>query len=238
MTSKDGLEHILVQAARQAPERAKYADLAAKKERQALRVLLAFSLEVEQIPHRVKEPTLGLIRLQWWRDVLQGGEEGAPLAAALRAVVREHDLSRTHFDAYFDAWAEALSQPEARLSAANAYGALEVLNAEVLGIREARPVEAARALGAAWARLDSFLTTPQEELRLDTARAAEADLGRVAAALGDRFPKGSAPVFLKATAVRGVIARLKDGAPNSRREEWRKAQSFIKTLAATLRRSL
>jgi phytoene synthase len=55
--------------------------------------LYAFSLEIARIRDSISEPALGEIRLQWWRDTLQGeargNVRGNPVAAALDdAIVR------------------------------------------------------------------------------------------------------------------------------------------------------
>ena len=77
--------------------------------------LYAFNLEIAGVRDRVREPMAGEIRLQWWRDVLNGersGEAAAnPVAAALRDTVarfslptqRLLDLIEAHaFDLYDD----------------------------------------------------------------------------------------------------------------------------------------
>lgn len=75
-----------------------YATLFAPAERRpALFALYAFAGEVGLIPDRVREPALGEIRLQWWRDAvaeIDAGGSGAatPVLAALGAAMREHRL--------------------------------------------------------------------------------------------------------------------------------------------------
>ncbi len=77
--------------------------------------LYAFNLEIAGVRDRVREPMAGEIRLQWWRDVLNGeraGEAAAnPVAAALLDTVarfslpaqRLIDLIEAHaFDLYDD----------------------------------------------------------------------------------------------------------------------------------------
>lgn len=67
--------------------------------RPALFALYAFAAEVARVPERVREPLPGEIRLQWWRDALDGsrGEEAAanPVFAALEDAVRRYDLPRS-----------------------------------------------------------------------------------------------------------------------------------------------
>jgi phytoene synthase len=83
--------------------------------RDALFALYAFSSEIATVRDRAREPMPGEIRLQWWRDVLngeRGGEASAnPVAAALMETVarfalpvpRLTDLIEAHaFDLYDD----------------------------------------------------------------------------------------------------------------------------------------
>ena len=83
--------------------------------RGALFALYAFAAEVAAVRDRVREPMAGEIRLQWWRDVLNGertGEANAnPIAAALIDTMARHalparcllDLIEAHaFDLYDD----------------------------------------------------------------------------------------------------------------------------------------
>src|ERR1700682_4932813 len=60
--------------------------------------LYAFSLEIARVREIVSEPLLGEIRLQWWRDALDGthaGEANAnPVAAALLDTIARFDLPK------------------------------------------------------------------------------------------------------------------------------------------------
>lgn len=71
--------------------------------RPALWALIAFNYEIAKTREVVSEPTLGFIRLQWWREAIEKVCNGAdapahevlqPLAAAIRA----HDLPFALFD--------------------------------------------------------------------------------------------------------------------------------------------
>src|SRR5204862_302936 len=83
--------------------------------RGALFALYAFNVEIASVRERAREPMPGEIRLQWWRDVLngeRGGEAAAnPIAAALTDTIarfalpthRLIDLIEAHaFDLYDD----------------------------------------------------------------------------------------------------------------------------------------
>lgn len=66
--------------------------------RGAVAALYAFNAELARIRDVIREPLPGEIRLQWWRDVLEGGGEGDsaanPLAAGLLHAISEHGLPR------------------------------------------------------------------------------------------------------------------------------------------------
>ncbi|GGK43373.1 phytoene/squalene synthase family protein [Salinarimonas ramus] len=66
--------------------------------RPALFALYAFAAEIARIPERVSEPLPGEIRLQWWRDALEGTREeearANPVHAALTDAIARHALPR------------------------------------------------------------------------------------------------------------------------------------------------
>ncbi|MCD2181592.1 phytoene/squalene synthase family protein [Rhizobium sp. GN54] len=71
--------------------------LAPAEKRGALAALYAFNAEIARVRDVVHEPLPGEIRLQWWRDALEGnaaaGEASAnPLASGLLRCVAEHRL--------------------------------------------------------------------------------------------------------------------------------------------------
>lgn len=75
--------------------------------REALFALYAFDAEVSRISQLVHDPLPGEIRLQWWRDVVNGERDaeasGHPVATVLLQTIKDHDLPRRAFDAYCDA---------------------------------------------------------------------------------------------------------------------------------------
>lgn len=60
--------------------------------------LYAFSLEVARVGETVTQPLLGEIRLQWWRDAIEGINPGeakaSPVAAALLETMAQFDLPK------------------------------------------------------------------------------------------------------------------------------------------------
>lgn len=70
--------------------------LAPAEKRGSLAALYAFNAEIARVRDVVREALPGEIRLQWWRDLLEGDAHGDaaanPLAAGLLACVAEHRL--------------------------------------------------------------------------------------------------------------------------------------------------
>jgi NADH dehydrogenase [ubiquinone] 1 alpha subcomplex assembly factor 6 len=141
------------------------------RRREALMALYAFNYEIAKTRETVSEPILGRIRLQWWResvDEIYGGgtvrahEVLTPLAAA----IREHRLSREHFDALIDARELDLAdEPPASLAALEAYcaetaGRLQRLALEVCDARGETADEAAREVGIAYALVGLIRAIP------------------------------------------------------------------------------
>ena len=120
--------------------------------------LYAFNLELSQIRPQVREPLAGMIRLQWWRDVVEGARReeamrhpvGGPLLDLIERCqlqltdvrdlidVRQHDLDPAPFATIGD-W-----QEYGRRSS----GGLARLAAAVLGVEDCAAAENA---GTAWA---------------------------------------------------------------------------------------
>ena len=74
--------------------------------REPLSILYLFNAEIAAIRDRIHEALPGEIRIQWWRDALAGGVEGAgghPLAGALAGVIDEYGLPLDAFDRYLEA---------------------------------------------------------------------------------------------------------------------------------------
>jgi phytoene synthase len=72
--------------------------------RKHLFALHAFGAEIARIPSLVSDPTLGEIRLQWWRDALAGGDgSGHPVAAAVIETMRTFALPAAALDMMIEA---------------------------------------------------------------------------------------------------------------------------------------
>ena len=71
--------------------------------REDLWALFAFNCEIAKTRDVVSESTLGLIRLQWWRDSIASIYEGGNVPSheilkPLSEVIKRYDLPREHFD--------------------------------------------------------------------------------------------------------------------------------------------
>jgi phytoene synthase len=64
--------------------------------RDGLLALYAFNVEITQVRDKAREPLPGEIRLQWWREMLEGTRDGEaaanPVAAALKATLARYDF--------------------------------------------------------------------------------------------------------------------------------------------------
>jgi phytoene synthase len=89
------------------PDRGLAALFAPPSARENLLTLTAFNVELARIAEQVKEPAVGEIRLQWWREALgragEGERTGNPVADAMGEVLRAHPALRASLDRLIDA---------------------------------------------------------------------------------------------------------------------------------------
>jgi NADH dehydrogenase [ubiquinone] 1 alpha subcomplex assembly factor 6 len=132
------------------------------KDREALFALYAFNYEIARVREGVREPMLGQIRLQWWREAIEAAYAGAPprrheIAEAVSAAIRQKGLSRAPFDRLIDTRERDLDDtPFATLAALADYAegtsaALIELALEALGAATPTARTAARHVGVAYA---------------------------------------------------------------------------------------
>ena len=129
--------------------------------REAIFALYAFNAEVARTREAVSEPILGQIRLEWWREAIDGiyryEVREHPVVEGLSEAVRRHELDRVRFERLLDARGDDLEEaPPADLAALEAYagatsGALAELAMAVLGFADEAPLRAAHLVGTAWA---------------------------------------------------------------------------------------
>jgi phytoene/squalene synthetase len=89
------------------PDRYFSALFAPADKRPFLFALYAFNHELAHIGESVREPMIGEIRLQWWREALDGARAGTPrnhdVVRAMAATLASVDLPNDLFDAMIDA---------------------------------------------------------------------------------------------------------------------------------------
>jgi NADH dehydrogenase [ubiquinone] 1 alpha subcomplex assembly factor 6 len=71
--------------------------------REALFAIYAFNYEIARVREVVREPILGRIRLEWWREAVAEAYEGGAVrrhivVEALAGAIRERTLERRHFE--------------------------------------------------------------------------------------------------------------------------------------------
>lgn len=139
---------------------------AAPARRDALLAVLAANHEIARTAESVSEPGIGRIRLQWWRETLDGVGAGRPrlheVAVPLATAVTAHGLRLARLRAVIDAReADLDGQPPATLDDLDRYaaataGELHAAIAEMLGADPAAAIEA----GAAWGLLGLMRALP------------------------------------------------------------------------------
>ena len=166
--------------------------LAPPGRREALFAVYAFNHEVAKVAEVVTEPIAGQIRLQWWREGLEGIYAGQPrahqVAVPLSEAVQSYGLTRDHFEALLDARERDLDEmPPASLDDLEGYAEataarLVQLALEVLEARDSPSQTAGRHVGIAWGLTGLLRAVPfhaaQRRLMLpgDLVGAAELDL--------------------------------------------------------------
>ena len=144
--------------------------------REALFAVYAMNLELARIADQVSEPMLGEIRLQWWRESLEGIDAGTPrrheVVLALAEVMGTGRLSRSLLDAAIDARARDLDPaPPADLAELVGYaeatgGTFAELALEALvEAPDSKMLGAARSVGRAHALVGLMRSMPHNARR-------------------------------------------------------------------------
>lgn len=167
--------------------------------REALLTLYAFNLEISRVRESVHEAMAGMIRLQWWRDVLAGERDdeatGHPVAGPLLRLVREKNLPVVLFDLMLTAREQDLqAAPFATTAelvqyAAQSAGVLSELAVLSLGVDDEVSRQAAGLAGEGTAMVgllravpvhlgQGWLTLPHDVLLREGSSLEEAAAGR------------------------------------------------------------
>ncbi|MEY4707008.1 MAG: hypothetical protein RJB58_731 [Pseudomonadota bacterium] len=119
--------------------------------------LYAFNAELARVAQTVREPMLGAIRLEWWRETAEGAAKGKPrnhdVAKGLAALFAQRPIALADLEALiaaraFDSSADRFADFAALENYIDATGgAVMQLAARILGGNPALTIEAARAYG-------------------------------------------------------------------------------------------
>lgn len=152
------LANRLAQSVRDAdPDRYFSALFAPAPVRPLLFALYAFNAEVARVAETVREPMLGAIRLEWWRETAEGASKGAPrnhdVARALVALFAQGRIALSDLEGLIAARAfDSSADRFADFAALENYldrtsGAVMRMAAQVLGGKPELVRDAARAYG-------------------------------------------------------------------------------------------
>lgn len=140
--------------------------------RPLLLALYAFNVEIARVADTVREPMMGEIRLEWWRETLAGARQGMPrnhdVARALTGLFARAPLPPGPFEAMIAARAfDSTSEAFADRAAVEAYcdatsGNLMRLAARILG---GEADDAARHCGVAYALAGILRSLPHHVAR-------------------------------------------------------------------------
>ncbi len=136
------------------PDRFLTAIFAPPEQREALFVLYAFNHELARAREVASQPVIGLMRLQWWREVVEGAERRHEVASPLSALIAEGRLRREDLLAMIDAREAEVDEAFETVEAWRAYlrgsaGGLAVTAGRMLGADQ-WTCQQLEALGAAY----------------------------------------------------------------------------------------
>ncbi|MGI9510701.1 MAG: squalene/phytoene synthase family protein [Geminicoccaceae bacterium] len=145
--------------------------------RGALIALYAFDHEMERIQTVVREPMAGLIRLQWWQDVIDDIEHGAtvahPVVQALRGLIIDDGLDPAFLSRAIDGRRRRFEDEQP--SSVSSYqrhlleigGSITSAAAALLGICDRETMAAADRIGtavAAWEQYRLLATAKRDDM--------------------------------------------------------------------------
>ena len=147
------MSELLELVRRHDPDRFFTALFAPAERREALFTLYAFNHELARAREVTREPHMALIRLQWWREVVEGTRKRHEVATPLSDAIAQGLLLETDLLALIEAREEEADPEFATLDAWRSWllrgaGSLSVAAARLLGAGEG--AETFRGFGAAY----------------------------------------------------------------------------------------
>jgi len=162
----DALSPLAVDVKKNSPDRYLATLFAPPERRDALWALYAFDHEIARVQHVVSEPMAGLIRLQWWQDVIDGlGSRDViahPVVRALDRAVRDNGLNQRYLTQAIDARRQPFENGEPPTVAGfEAYlgatgGHVAAAAADLLGVDDGIGQNMAHEAGLAYAAWDQY----------------------------------------------------------------------------------
>ncbi|XP_061227020.1 NADH dehydrogenase (ubiquinone) complex I, assembly factor 6 isoform X2 [Neopsephotus bourkii] len=132
--------------------------------------LRAFNVELAQIKDSISQKTTGLMRMQFWRDTVEGiycdNPPHQPIATELWRAVKRHNLTKMWFMKIIDEREKNLDDKayrniqELEKYAENTQSALLYLTLEMLGVRDVHADHAASHIGKAQGIVTCLRATP------------------------------------------------------------------------------
>jgi phytoene synthase len=181
--------------------------------RDALYALYAFNVEVARVRDRAREAAPGEIRMQWWREVLQGERTGeaqaSPVAALLRNTTETYRLPVNAMLALLDAHRfDLYDEPMRTIAELEDYAlktasGLIAIAAQILGVEAGA---AARPAGIAYALSEMLAALPGDTARRQLYLPLEL-LDRHGVGAADVFAGRSSPALNAAAADLRSLAR-------------------------------
>lgn len=183
--------------------------------RDALVALYSFDFEIKRIPTLVSEPMLGEIRLQWWREALNGERSDEarmnPLASAVLDIIETFSLPLSGFNRLIDGEARILDaspivdEPVLETLYGERYGALFHLASIILDQSVSRNLADASGHAAmAYGIARDLLSGRHAVKRADLVMLGELHLEKARAAIRT-LPDAVRPAFLPLVIVEPII---------------------------------
>lgn len=192
---------------------------APENKRDALISLYSFDYEIKRIPSLVSEPMLGEIRLQWWREALDGERSDEarmnPLASAVLDIIAQYVLPLSGFNHLLNGEARMLdSSPilderELEMLYGQRYGALFQFAAMILDQTASRTLADASGHAAmAYGIARDLVSGRHEVKRADLVALGETHLAKARAAISV-LPENIRPAFLPLVIAEPVLREAK-----------------------------
>lgn len=192
-------------------------------ERENLLTLYAFNLEINRISSATTEPMMGLIRLQWWLDIIEDIYKGKikdhPIIKPLSGLITEFNLPKTHFLQIISA-KEHEMEPKPLQDLTDLYtninnSSLPVMQLalHILGISPTEIIEVSAELAKAWGILHIIRASKATNHKIipttrELALLAEDHLDKVYQRR-NQIPIKALPIFLQATIARVFLKRIR-----------------------------